>query len=190
MYVNKSTFAKAVNVTPASITKAVRKGVLNSCLSDDGKSIHLENGKKIYKHYSSATKNHSKKQVINKSPKNTSPQDTKIAQMIENSENIEELKELLEDEDMPPLMKVQTIRGFWESKISQKKAELLEDDTIYIKEAKAALESILSPFNQFLDDLPNNLKNHFPEIDYNAIDWMSNEINRQKEELGRNQWAH
>jgi len=68
------------------------------------------------------------------------------------------------------------------------KRRQLEGELITVDDAKAAFETLLAPLNKYLDDLGNSIKNHFPDVDDEVIDWVSGEINRQKELLQGYSW--
>lgn len=68
------------------------------------------------------------------------------------------------------------------------KRRQLEGELITVDDAKAAFETLLAPLNKYLDDLGNSIKNHFPDVDDEVVDWVSGEINRQKELLQEYSW--
>lgn len=68
------------------------------------------------------------------------------------------------------------------------KRRQLEGELITVDDSKAAFETLLAPLNKYLDDLGNSIKNHFPDVDDEVIDWVSCETNRQKELLQGYAW--
>jgi len=182
MFVSKSEFAKAIGKSPALITKLIKNGVLVPCLSDDQKLIDLECGKKLYANIKKTGR-----------PKKTDieVEASKLQQKLENvpiSKADEQLVRLLNEQDLPPLIKVQIIEKFWQGKKAKIAYKQTIGELISLSDAKATFEMLLSPLNSFLNDLPNKIKTRFPDTPNDAIAWLENEINLQKENLQGYKW--
>ena len=103
----------------------------------------------------------------------------------------DEAKQELEvflSQEPSPARKVDMIDKFWSGRIRRQKFLEADGELISVPDAKAAIETILAPFNQYLDDMGNNLKNHFPDVPLEVVEWINEENNRQKEQLQVKEW--
>ena len=169
--VTKSELARHIGKTPQYISKLVRQGLFDRCMTPDGKKIYLE------KALEALTKGRKRDFAPPIAPPKKAAEDPAIY----NEESIEELNELLA-EARSPSQKVQIVKDFWLGKISRQKFLQAEGELISVSDAKAAVEKIFTPFNKALDDLPVNLKAHFPEVSTEAVEWLIAYINTMKVE--------
>jgi len=103
------------------------------------------------------------------------------------NENLKELEEYLR-EAKSVSQKVQIIKDYWTGKINKQKYLEGEKQLIPMLDVKKAIDLLLTPLNHYLNDQANNLKNHFPEVPTEVIEWLSDENNRQKEQLRGYVW--
>ncbi len=179
--VNKSQLAEHLGIKPSMITKHVKSGTLDKCFTANGKKIYLE---KAVEAIALARKRDTKKTV-----NDTIPEDIEDDKSIFNEESTAELQSLLRAAKSPS-QKVQIIKDFWLGKINRQKFLESEGELIPVSDAKAAVEKLLSPLNQYLDDQANNIKNHFPDLSEEVVKWIIEENNRQKEQLREQQWEN
>lgn len=174
--VTKGELAVHLGVSSAMISKHVRSGALDKCYTPNGKKLYLE---KSIQAIESSRKDFKKEQHATK--------ENNIDPNIYNTENIEELDNLLADIQNPS-QRVQVMKDYWTSRINRQKFLKEEGEIIYINEAKAAVEEIFNPLNKFLDDLPMQLKSHNQDVSIEAMQWLSDEINRMKKFMSEHQW--
>jgi len=176
--VNKSELAAQLGVKPSMVSKHVKSGVLDGCYTPNGKKLYLE--KAIQAIALSRKKGSEEGEVA------TNTLDD-IPEQIYTAESQGELSKLLLLAKSPS-QKVQITKDFWVGKINRQKFLEAEGELISIKDAKIALETLIGPLNQYLNDQGNNLKNNFPNISVEVMEWIDEENNRQKEQLRVTQW--
>lgn len=176
--VTKGELAKQLGVSGAMVSKHVKSGVLDKCFTPNGKKIYLE--KAIDALEKSRQRGHNESDPI-------APSDGNSDSVVYTGDNVKELDDLLK-QTKSPSQKVQVMRDFWTGKLNRQKFMAEEGELIPVSDAKAAVEALLSPLNQYMDDQANNLKNHFPDVDDDVIEWIDEENNRQKEQLRRYKW--
>lgn len=103
------------------------------------------------------------------------------------NENLKELEEYLK-EAKSVSQKVQIIKDFWTGKINKQKYLEGEKELIPMVAVKKAIDLLLTPLNHYLNDQANNLKNHFPELPNEVMEWLGEENNRQKQQLRGYDW--
>lgn len=179
--VNKSQLAKHLGVKPSMVTKHVKSGILDKCFTSNGKKLYLERAIEAIAF--------SRKRDNDKTIKDTVPKNVQNDSSLFNEESSDELKFLLMDSKSPS-QKVQIIKDFWLGKINRQKFLESEGELIPVSDAKAAVETLLSPLNQYLDDQANNLKNNFSDLSDEVVKWIVDENNRQKEQLREYIWEN
>lgn len=180
--VNKSQLAKKINKSGAIVTRLISSGILDNCFTPNGKKLFLDKSiKAIIK--AKGSDYLSIGTVVETSTPETIKQDTSIY----TDEAKQELEEFLSKESSPA-RQVDMIDKFWSGRIRRQKFLEADGELIPVTDAKAAIETILSPFNQYLDDMGNNLKNHFPDVPLEVVEWINEENNRQKEQLQVKEW--
>lgn len=127
-------------------------------------------------------------------PASESVEDSEDDEFIDSDEvftdkNQKELKKLLEGATTSN-QKVTIENTFWNSKINKLKALEAEKKLIPVDDAKKAIEVLIGPLNFYLDDQSNNIKNHFPDLSDEVIEWIAEENNRQKEQLRSFNWTN
>ena len=177
--VNKSELAKHLGVKPPMVTKHIKSGTLDKCFTPNGKKLYLE---KAVQAIALSQKKDSKKIV-----EVMTPQDVKDDENLFTDDANEQLQALI-DSAQSPSQKVQIIKDFWVGKINRQKFLEAEGELLSVHDAKVAIDAILTPLNQHMNDMGNNLKNHFPDIPNEVIEWIDEENNRQKEQLKVKEW--
>ena len=177
--VNKSQLAKHLGVKPPMVTKHIKSGILDKCFTRNGKKLILE---KAVEAIALARKSDSKS-VIDV----ITPSDIKEDTSLFNVQSSDELSKLLKDAQSPS-QKVQIIKDYWIGKINRQKFMEAEGELISVPDAKASVETLLTPLNQYLNDQANHLKNNFPDLSSEVVLWITNENNRQKEQLKGYSW--
>ncbi len=177
--VNKAELAKHLGVSPPMVSKYVKSGILDKCFTPNGKKIYLEKAVRAI----ALSKKRDTTQIVNVA----TPNEIKEDEQIFNEESNGELEALLADAQSPS-QKVQIIKDFWTGKINRQKFLEAEGELISVQDAKAAIDAILTPLNKYLDDMGNNLKNHFPDLNDDVIEWIDESNNRQKEQLRVKEW--
>jgi len=177
--VNKSELAKHLGVKPPMITKHIKAGTLDKCFTPNGKKLYLE---KAVQAIALSQKKDSKKIV-----EVMTPSEIKEDENLFTDNANEELNLLLLNAQSPS-QKVQIIKDFWIGKINRQKFLEAEGELLPVHDAKVAIDTILTPLNQHMNDMGNNLKNHFPDIPNEVIEWIDEENNRQKEQLRVKEW--
>jgi hypothetical protein len=167
--VTKSELARHIGKTPQYISKLVKQGMFDKCMTPDGKKIYLE------KALEAMTKGRKRGFAPPIAPPKNAAEDPAIY----NEESVKELEELL-SEAVSPSQKVQIVKDFWAGKIARQRFLQAEGELIAVSDAKAAVEKLLTPYNKALDDLPVQLKSHFPEIPTDAVEWLIDYINTMK----------
>ena len=178
--VNKGELAKKIGKSGAIVTRLINDGVLNSSFTPDGKKIFLE--KAIHAIIMNKGRDYISVDIDIELPK-IEKENTALYTV----ENLDELQELL-DQEPSPSKKIEMMDKFWSYKIRKQKFLEAEGELLSVHDAKVAIDSILSPLNQYLNDMGNNLKNHFPDIENEFIEWINEENNRQKEHLKVKEW--
>lgn len=176
--VNKSELAAQLGVKPSMVSKHVKSGVLDGCYTPNGKKLYLEKAIQAIAL--------SRKKGSEESDTDTNTLDD-IPEQIYTAESQGELSKLLLLAKSPS-QKVQITKDFWVGKINRQKFLEAEGELISIKDAKVALETLIGPLNQYLNDQGNNLKNNFPNVSAEVMEWIDEENNRQKEQLRVTQW--
>lgn len=176
--VNKSELAAQLGVKPSMVSKHVKSGVLDGCYTPNGKKLYLEKAIQAIAL--------SRKKGSEESDTATNTLDD-IPEQIYTAESQGELSKLLLLAKSPS-QKVQITKDFWVGKINRQKFLEAEGELISIKDAKVALETLIGPLNQYLNDQGNNLKNNFPNVSGEVMEWIDEENNRQKEQLRVTQW--
>ena len=180
--VNKTELAKKINKSGAIVTRLISSGILDDCFTPNGKKLYLEKAiKAIIKAKGSDYLS------VGTVVENSTPKEIKQNDNIYTDEAREEL-ELFLSQEPSPARKVDMIDKFWSGRIRRQKFLEADGELISVPDAKAAIETVLSPFNQYLDDMGNNLKNHFPDISIEVVEWINEENNRQKEQLQVKEW--
>lgn len=177
--VSKSELAKYLGVSQAMVSKHVKSGILDKCFSPNGKKLILE--KAIQAIALSKTKD------TTLLVKSTIPNEIKNNESLDNKETQNELVALLKDAQSPS-QKVQIIKDFWIGKINRQKFLENEGELITVQDAKVAIDALLSPLNQYMNDQGNHLKNNFPDLPNEVVEWIDDENNRQKEQLRVIKW--
>lgn len=177
--VNKGELAAYIKKSNAIVSRLANDGVLNECYTSNGKKIYLEKAIKAI--------------IMNKGTDYLDGVD--LSEYLDNEEdkelftakNIDELQRLLDDEPSPS-KKIDMMDKFWSYKIRQQKFLQTEGDLITVEMAKGAVEKLLSPLNQYLNDQANSLRNHYPDASDEIVEWLREENNRQKEQLRDHDW--
>lgn len=169
--VSKSQLAKEIERDPSVVTKYVKKGILDGCFTPNGKKIYLEKALKAITDYKGETENET----------------PNASEAIYSGDNKSELDALLLSATSSS-QKVQITKDFWLGKINRQKFLQTEGDLITVEMAKGAVEKLLSPLNQYLNDQANSLKNHFPDVEVEVVSWIVEENNRWKEQLRGYDW--
>ena len=175
--VNKSQLAAQLGVKPSMISKHVKKGVLDDCFTPNGKKLYLEKAVQAIAM--------SKKKSSDVVP--AEEDDAVMENVIFTEESQEELANLLKLAKSPS-QKVTITKDFWLGKINRQKFLEAEGELISVADAKVAIETLLVPLNQYLDDQSSHLKNNFPNLSQELLSWIEAENNRQKEQLKVTQW--
>lgn len=180
--VSKSELAKNINKSGAIVTRLISNGILDDCFTPNGKKLYLE--KSIKAIIKAKGSDYLSKEII---IENTTSDKVKEDNTIYTDEAKQELEKFLNQEPSPA-RKVDMIDKFWSGRIRRQKFLEADGELIPVQDAKAAIETILAPFNQYLDDMGNNLKNHFPDVPLEVVEWINEENNRQKEQLQVKEW--
>ena len=167
--VTKSELAREIGKTPQYISKLVRQGLFDKCMTPDGKKIYLN---RALETLSKGRKGKFDHKVI-------TPSDVKNNEQIYNVDSVEALDLLLQDAQSPS-QKVQITKDFWMGKINRQKFLQQEGELIPISDAKAIFERISTPFNQAINDLPFDLKARFTDVNDDAIEWLIGHVNEIK----------
>lgn len=177
--VTKTQLAKHLGITPAMVSKHVRKGTLDKCYTSNGKKLYLE---KAVAAISEARRDFVSPMSPHIEPKKSDED------IVYSEEDISDINELLRGVSNPS-QRVQIQKDFWTAKTNRQKFLKEEGELIYMSDARAAVEEVFIPLNKFLDDLPTNLKSHNQGVPMDAIKWLSSEINRIKKSLGDREWG-
>lgn len=176
--VNKSELAKQLGVSSPMVTKYVKSGVLDECFTPSGKKLYLEKAMQAIAM--------SKKRGSDE-PAEETELDKAMSSVVFTEESQGELSALLLLAKSPS-QKVSITKDFWLGKLNRQKFLEAEGELISVADAKAAIETILVPLNQYLNDQGNHLKNNFPSLTNEVLSWIDDENNRQKEQLQAKQW--
>ena len=177
--INKSQLAKQLGVSSPMVTKYVKSGVLDECFTPNGKKLYLEKATQAIAM--------SKKRGSDAPVEEREIDKAMQSPVIFTEESQNELSALLLLAKSPS-QKVQITKDFWLGKLNRQKFLEAEGELISVAEAKAAIETILVPLNQYLNDQGNHLKNNFPSLSNEVLSWVDDENNRQKEQLQVTQW--
>jgi len=79
-------------------------------------------------------------------------------------------------------------KEFWLGLKNKTQTLELLGQVVPIAHAKTVVEILFSPLNKYLDDLPINLKSHFPEIKNEVVEWLIKNINDQKVSIREYEW--
>ena len=169
--VNKGQLATHLGVKAPMITKHVKAGTLDNCFTPDGKKLYLEKAVKAI--------TLGKKRDYRKITETITPTNIQDDKEIYNNETKDELEVLLETAQSSS-QKVQIIKDFWVGKINKQKFMVEDSQLLSVADAKAAIESVFTPINAKLDELPIMLKSHFNEVSLEAMRWLADEINQIK----------
>lgn len=176
--VNKSQLAAQLGVKPSMVTKHVKSGVLDDCFTPNGKKLYLEKALEAI--------SLSRKRGADVVEEDKSSKVDDVASVY-NDDSKDELEKLLLLAKSPS-QKVAITKDFWTGKINRQKFLESEGELISVDDAKVAIEAILVPLNQYLNDQANHLKNSFPYLSSDVMEWIEDENNRQKEQLMVTQW--
>lgn len=176
--VTQAELSRQLGVSKSMIYKHVKSGILDKCFAPNGKKIYLEKAIQAIAL--------SKKRDFDDGIEKSIPKNYKDKGLL-NKDTESELKKLLSSAKTPH-QKVQITKDFWQGQINRLKFFESEGELISVDDAKKAINELLSPFNQYLDDLGNHLKNHFPDVSKEVVEWVNEENNRQKEQLRLKQW--
>jgi len=176
--VNKSELAAQLGVKPSMVSKHVKSGVLDECYTPNGKKLYLEKAIQAI--------SLSKKRGLADNEK-IDMKDITQDEIIYTPESQDELKNMLLLVKSPS-QKVQVTKDFWLGKINRQRFLEAEGELISVRDAKVAVETLLVPLSQYLDDLGNDLKNNFPNITNEVLEWVNAQNNRLKEQLEVTQW--
>lgn len=175
--VTKSGFAKELGVSAPYVSKLVKEGRLDGCFTTDGKKIILK--KALEKYSRSLTKAPQKAKVKRKTYDNDDEDDDDDDELVYNTNNRKELRKLLKKAESP-MHKIQIESTFWQAKTRRLSFLATERELIPLADAKAAVDAVFTPINTKLDDLPVQLKSHFPEISTEAVAWVRDAIDEIK----------
>lgn len=183
--VNKKELAERLSISPQMVTKHVRSGTLDKCFTSNGKKLYFEKAAKAILN-SQANPNDTLLNIFKE--KDIDPAKKTITNDgLLTPENEEKLAELLCDATSSS-QKVQIEKDFWLGKINRQKFLLAEGEIITIDQGKEVIDALFSPISIRLDDLHINLKNRFQGISFDAISWLSNEINEIKKSVSEYKW--
>jgi len=186
--VTKAQLARTLNVSPQMISKYVSKGVLSNSFVEDTnkKKLYLDKALSAIANFKTREPSHNSKNKTNeKVIKKVTTKEIKKTKDIYTDDNLRELSLLLLDIDSPK-QKVDTIEVFWRGKVGKIKYDTLMRDLVPVDDAKIVLEAILTPLNQYLDDLAHHLKANFTdEVTDEMIRWINAENNRAKTDIGK-----
>lgn len=197
-YISKSELARANGVSAAYISKLFKKGIFEDCM--EGKKIlrdcalarylDIKDPARDNQRASNRNKKLSEKsldkETLEKDIDKTTSETIKKTDLY-NADNIEELESLLLQVKTAN-QKVQLIKDFWAGKLNKQKFLKEEGELLPLDDAKKAVDKLLTPLNQYLNDQGNNLKNHFPDLPKEVVEWINKENNRQKEQLREKEW--
>jgi len=151
MYITKSELARIYKVSPAYISKLVKKGIFDHCM--DGKKLKRDCAIQSYLENKDPTRE-SQRQANNRN-KDVIDIEENIDESIKNSslyneDNLSELKIILQGVKTP-YQRVQVMASFWNAKLTEHKYEV-EKGKYYAKEEidKKAEYVIVSAKNKFL----------------------------------------
>ena len=180
--ITKTELAKFINRSGSIITRLANDGVLDDCFTKSGKKLYLE--KAIKAIIQAKGIDYLDKSIVQEY---TTPKEAKENPQVDNTESRTELDDLLELEESP-LKQVEIIDKYWSGRLRRQKFLEAEGELLSVHDAKVAIDMILTPLNQHMNDMGNNLKNHFPDIPNEVIEWIDEENNRQKEQLKVKEW--
>ena len=180
--VSKTELAKAINKSGAIVTRLINQGILDKCFTKNGKKLYLD--KSIKAIIKAKGSDYLERDIVLDA---TTPDEIKHDNSIYTDEAKNELEVFLVQEPSPA-RKVDMIDKYWSGRIRRQKFMQEEGELISTHDAKVAVDTLLTPLNQFLDDIGNNLKNHFPDVSIEIIEWINEETNRQKEQLRLKEW--
>ena len=86
--------------------------------------------------------------------------------------------------------KAQIVNYYWTGKKNRLQYEKEKRNLIEMNEAKGVIEKLFMPIDKKLNDLPIDLKNRFPNIHSDAIEYLSDSINNMKLSLQEYQWEN
>ena len=86
--------------------------------------------------------------------------------------------------------KAQIVNYYWTGKKNRLQYEKEKRNLIEMNEAKGVIEKLFMPIDKKLNDLPIDLKNRFPNIHPDAIEYLSDSINNMKLSLQEYQWEN
>jgi len=90
--------------------------------------------------------------------------------------------------DSPSFAEAKTYREAFMAKIAELTYKEKTGELMSVQHAKEVLEEYMIPFNHFLNDIPIQLKNQYPEIPTEAINWITEKINNQKRSYESHPW--
>jgi len=190
MYGNRKELSELIGVNPSMINKHKNNGILENCLSPDGKKYHLEKSMDAIRKSKTKETHNSKKQVAPSTKKiiveNSSniPKDAKDNE-LDNEENMQELNILL-DGAANNYQKVTMTKEFWLGKINKHKFRELEENLFTKDEVIQIISSAASTFRNSLINLPNNYAVNLAGLEQKDIkDYVADDINRILEDFQR-----
>lgn len=178
----KTELAKFINRSSSIITRLAKDGIFDECFTKTGKKLYLE--KAIRAIIKSKGIDYLDKNIVQEF---TTPLKAKENPKVNNLESRTELDDLLELEESP-LKQVEIIDKYWSGRLRRQKFLEAEGELLSVHDAKVAIDILLTPLNQYLNDMGNSLKNHFPDAPSEIVEWIDEENNRQKEQLRVKEW--
>jgi phage terminase Nu1 subunit (DNA packaging protein) len=167
--VNKAEFSREVGVSYSTVMNMTKKGIFDKCFTKDGKKLYLDCALKAY---------HGRN--VLSYPRNiTMKASETIEPVVYNTDSEDELAKLLLNVD-DPYTRTRITNQFWDAKARRLKFLEAEGELIPLDEAKLAVSAVMVPFNKDLDDLPIQLKGHFPEVSQEAVDWLFHQLDEIK----------
>ena len=183
--VSRNQLAKELGVSQPYISRIVKEGRFDDCLTPDGKRLYL--AKALAKYDKTSQKARKKPQKVKKTTQKGDLLDGETITIhqdgdaeVYNTDNKEQLKALLRETESP-MHRAQIESTFWHAKTRQLAFLEKERDLIPITDVKTAVDSIFSPINRQLDDLPVQFKGNFPEVSEEAVQWLLNQIDTIKQ---------
>lgn len=80
------------------------------------------------------------------------------------------------------------VHEIYKARLARLRYEEAKRELISVQEAKEAVETLLSPINRMLNDIPSDLKTNHPETSQEAMRWLTEHIDSFKAGLQRRQW--
>ena len=106
---------------------------------------------------------------------------------IYNTDNVAELKKLLK-KAQSPMHRTQIESNFWQGKTRRLQFLEKEKALIPLAEAKIAIDAIFTPINTQLNNLPVQMKAHYPDVSEDVVKWLMKEIDNIKTDSAK-EWG-